>query len=398
VRILLDVFTHVDGEFIVNCRINVSDVKPFFSQLFLVLTYGGVIQGIFIVLLLNNKGVRKGRANLFLTILLIALTFSVAHILFAGSVINHMSVEVYSVGDPTFYLAAPLLWFYVLELTGQRVGWNRGTILHFLPFLIIIIFSLSFRAADYAAFQTFLIKNHRWITISFWAALVIQFSCYQVLVHRRWAAYKRAIKLEMSNTDDVSVEWVRFFLIVFLAINVLFLVGLVAAIHFGDGSWLPKGTAVLFSLSIFALGYKGILQKEVFQSVSPIEQQSQSAIVSSKNRGDEGKLNTLMDHMVSQKSFLNPELTLTDLARQVGMTRGQLSALINESTEDNFYDFVNKYRVEEVKRLMADPKFQNYNMLGLALESGFKSKSTFNLIFKRFTGLTPSEFRKNLAP
>jgi AraC-like DNA-binding protein len=100
--------------------------------------------------------------------------------------------------------------------------------------------------------------------------------------------------------------------------------------------------------------------------------------------------------MAVNKPYLDAELTLTELAKRLGVTRSQLSQLINEGTGDNFYDFVNKYRVEQVKALMIDPTMKHYNMLGLALESGFKSKSTFNLIFKRFTGLTPSEYRKNL--
>lgn len=74
-----------------------------------------------------------------------------------------------------------------------------------------------------------------------------------------------------------------------------------------------------------------------------------------------------------------------------------MSHLINAGLGENFYDFINKYRVEEVKRLMADPQKQNYNLLGIALEAGFKSKSTFNLIFKRFTGLTPTEYKKNIT-
>jgi AraC-like DNA-binding protein len=374
-------------------------LKSLFGQLFLMLCYGGIIQGIFIILLLNNRGVRKGRANLFLTILLIALTFSIAHILFAGRLINHMSVEVYSVGDPTFYLIAPLLWFYTLELTGQRGAWSRKRIIHFVPFFFIITFSLFFQAADHEAFQQFLAVQHRSVTIGFWTALVIQFSWYQVLVHRTWAAYKRAAQFELSNTEDISIEWVRFFMIVFLIINMLFLIGLFAAIHLGDGSWLPRATAILFSASIFALGYKGILQKEVFQSVrvNDVVDRTVASATATRAYIQDPKLGALLAHMEEKKPFLDPELTLTELARQSGLTRGQLSSLINQGTDANFYDFVNKYRVEEVKRLMVDPSFNNYNMLGLALEAGFKSKSTFNLIFKRFTGLTPSEYRKNLS-
>ena len=101
--------------------------------------------------------------------------------------------------------------------------------------------------------------------------------------------------------------------------------------------------------------------------------------------------------MKNEKPFLDPELSLSMLAKAMGLNRNQLSQLINTGIGENFYDFINKYRVEEVKRLMVDPQKQNYNLLGMALEAGFKSKSTFNLIFKRFTGLTPTEYKKNIT-
>jgi AraC-like DNA-binding protein len=101
--------------------------------------------------------------------------------------------------------------------------------------------------------------------------------------------------------------------------------------------------------------------------------------------------------MEKQRPYLDPELSLSALAKELGINRNQLSQSINDGLGENFYDFVNKYRVEEVKRLMADPNKQNYNLLGIAVEAGFKSKSTFNLIFKRFTGLTPTEYKKNIT-
>jgi AraC-like DNA-binding protein len=101
--------------------------------------------------------------------------------------------------------------------------------------------------------------------------------------------------------------------------------------------------------------------------------------------------------MQEKKSYLDPELTLSQLAKDLDIGRSQLSQLINDGIGDNFYDFINKYRVEQVKQLMTDPRVKHFSMLGIALEAGFKSKSTFNLIFKRFTGLTPTEYRKNLG-
>jgi AraC-like DNA-binding protein len=371
-------------------------LKSFLTQLFLLIVYGGITQGLFIVLLLGNKGFRSSRANVFLSILLMTLAFSTAHILFAGAVINHISAEVYSVGDPTFYLIAPLLWFYVLALTGERVKWRGSLLLHFIPFFLIIFFSLSVHGFHSPSFLSFLNAQHKVITIFFWVTVVVQFSWYQVLVHRRWTTYQRLVEQEVSSTENVSIAWVRFFMIVFLLINILFLFSLFAAIHFKEGSWLPLSTALTFSLSIFALGYKGILQREVFgNEVVDGKHSTEESVV--KEKPDQHKLDKLVKYMDEKKPYLDAELTLTELAKGLNITRTQLSSLINEGTGNNFYDFINKYRVEEVKRLMVDPTMKNYNMLGLALEAGFKSKSTFNLIFKRFTGLTPSEYRKNLS-
>ena len=89
--------------------------------------------------------------------------------------------------------------------------------------------------------------------------------------------------------------------------------------------------------------------------------------------------------------YLNDRLTLSELARQVGMNRNQLSSVINNGIGDSFYTFINKYRVEEAKRLIAHPKNANFTLLSLAFEAGFPSKSSFHNIFKKLTGITPAE-------
>ena len=101
----------------------------------------------------------------------------------------------------------------------------------------------------------------------------------------------------------------------------------------------------------------------------------------------------LLTYMRESKPYLNPELTLVDLARQTDIGRNQLSQVINAGIGDNFYHLINQYRIEEVKRLIdADTKKQ-YTLLALANDAGFRSKSSFNHIFKKETGLTPSQYR-----
>ena len=378
----------------------VYDLATFFEQLFLLLSYAGMAQGCFVVLLLNNKSVRTSRANVFLSILLLAMSFSILHIMYAGTIFSHFSIAVYPLGDPTFFLIAPLLWFYVNELRGHKVILSFRLILHFIPFIAIIFSSLLVKDLSPAhPLVNYLDAHQRSLSILFWFLLVIQFSGYLYFVHKKWLVYQQVMEQEVSNTEYVNIAWVRFFMSVFLLINFFFLFTLFAQIHLGNLFWLSKTISVIFSLSIFALGYKGILQKEIFhidREVNLLNTPGPSPGILVR-QPDEELINRLLRYMEDRKPYLDPELTLSSLAKDLTLSRSLLSQLINEGMGDNFYNFINKYRVEQVKLFMVDPSMKNFSLLGIALEAGFKSKSTFNLIFKRFTGLTPTEYSKTLS-
>ena len=96
--------------------------------------------------------------------------------------------------------------------------------------------------------------------------------------------------------------------------------------------------------------------------------------------------------MEENKPFLNPELSLPELAESLEVSRNQLSTVINKIHEKNFYEFVNQYRVNEVKRLMTDPANKHLKLISLAYDAGFNSKASFNRIFKQMTNMTPSQF------
>lgn len=101
--------------------------------------------------------------------------------------------------------------------------------------------------------------------------------------------------------------------------------------------------------------------------------------------------------MEREKIYQNPELKLTDLAAHLELSPHYLSQLLNIHVGENFYDFINRRRVEEFKESLNDPTKQHFNLLGLAYEAGFNSKAAFNNAFKKYTGMTPSEFRQGGA-
>jgi len=101
----------------------------------------------------------------------------------------------------------------------------------------------------------------------------------------------------------------------------------------------------------------------------------------------------LIQFMDVAKPYLDPNLTLAKLAGRVSIRTHHLSQVINEQLHEGFFDFINRYRIEEAKRRLCDPSLSHYSIMGVANEVGFRTKSVFNSAFKKRTGMTPSEFR-----
>ena len=101
--------------------------------------------------------------------------------------------------------------------------------------------------------------------------------------------------------------------------------------------------------------------------------------------------------MMKEHPYRDPDLTLPNLAERLDTTPHKLSEVLNTELGQTFYDFINKYRVDDVRRRLAESRSKNLNVLTVAMDAGFASKSTFNQVFKKQTGQTPSTYRKAIA-
>jgi AraC-like DNA-binding protein len=101
--------------------------------------------------------------------------------------------------------------------------------------------------------------------------------------------------------------------------------------------------------------------------------------------------------MEKDRVFLDAELNLQQLARKVGIHYNYLSRIINEKFGLSYNDYINGYRIEEAKRMLADPGQAARTILDIAYDTGFYSKSVFNTAFKKVTGMTPSQYRKKCS-
>ena len=105
-------------------------------------------------------------------------------------------------------------------------------------------------------------------------------------------------------------------------------------------------------------------------------------------------LSKLKNLMQTEKIFIDHKLSIEDVALKSESNTKYISQIINETYNKNFYNFINSYRIEEAKKLLVSEGNEKYSILGIAQSVGFVSKSTFNVAFKRYTGLTPTEFKK----
>lgn len=161
---------------------------------------------------------------------------------------------------------------------------------------------------------------------------------------------------------------------------------------------------IALSLMLVGFGFYGFRQTSIFSNMGVLAtkaslQKNTTETASYAKSGlsqekVENLANVLSQNMKLQKPYLNENLSLKILAEQCNLQPAQLSQVINQYYKMNFYDFVNQYRVEDAKNRIRSSNFDHLSILGIAFDCGFKSKSSFNRYFKKYTGISPSEFKK----
>jgi AraC-like DNA-binding protein len=239
---------------------------------------------------------------------------------------------------------------------------------------------------------------------------------YYVLSLRALTSYQRSIRQLFSETSRINLRWVRWLIngnLILIILTIIFTSLLLRdPEQFNRWSVFPSA---FLSIYIYLATYKGITQTTLWQIQPGIKKEQMEADIqkveeielkhSGPNIRDDERpvLNSrtasiiagVTQLMEKEKYYQEPELTLQNLADKLQVPAYQLSQAINEGLKKNFYDLVNGYRIQEAKRLLLVPESSNFTILSIGFEAGFNSKTTFNTVFKKFTGLTPTEYRTN---
>lgn len=307
-------------------------------------------------------------------------------------------------------LHGPFLYLYILFSVRRNQRFNWQNYLHFLPALLFYVYMMPFlffyseeqklmlnrgEIDDYSAFITFSIF-----------AFIISAVSYAFASYRLLHSYEKVSRHNFAYTESIDLSWLKIFIrgmgLTFLIATVFIILETGLGIDFGFN------TDVVFYLFIIVfivfLGYSGIRHRTIFSDISRnnhpiVEPKTKREYKHSGLRAEDALQyhQKLLEFMKNSKPYREPKLSLNSLAIELKISANHLSQVINQYEEMNFFDFVNSYRVEEFKERVIDPVNRNYSILAIALDSGFNSKSSFNQVFKKTTGKTPTQYMSEIV-
>jgi len=342
----------------------------------------GIFNGFFFSLLLFKSQSKNKVANPFLMVFLICLSLTIAHTYYIDQYLSSV-LSAKNIGiEPFLLLLGPSFYFYASTLTEDKSITFKRLIKHYIIFVGVMLFTIITTIK-------FIRINITLTSILINSVIIGQLGFYVHRIKNIIKVYEAKAHEEYSNLNNRSILWIHFMMRLFIIIMIATIIILPVNLHFQNILDYDLYFALALSLIVFIVGYKGLLQKDIFT-----RHHTDSGVHHDSSTSKEISNNTIDDYLKTHKSYLNSDLTLSDLANQLHMTRNDLSQTINQTYDMTFSTFINKYRVEEAKDLLQNPGHQHHTILTIAFDSGFSSKSTFNTAFKRFTGLTPSEYRK----
>lgn len=369
-----------------------------FSILNLIIILGS-IQGFLLALVfLTNKQFNK-KSNQFLAILIITLSMPN----FLNAVKQTSFGEQYPILDylPLYFLfLIPFsLYYFIQYLIQPEYNFQKKEYLFLIPFGIQVIHQL-FIFVMYLLDSPILSPDNRWLWFCsdlFEAGAMTATIIVLFIIIKKLNGYEASLFDTYANIESRSMRWLKNTMIASLILWACWFVPFMSGYGAkSQGLYYPLFLGL--ALVSYWLAYAMYSRRDIFENNEILSEEAklQHPVNELSQKTDEHYQN-LLALIEEEKLFKNPDISMTLLAAKMKLSNGYLSQIINQKEGKNFFDFINGYRVEEVKRNLADPNFDHFSILGIGLEAGFKSKSTFNAVFKKMTGHTPTAYKRLLT-
>lgn len=362
-----------------------------------------ILQGaIFAALLFFRFLKNKQKADFWLGLLLVLLCSNLVTPLIGFANVYDRNQWLTFFPFAVFYSYGVCIWFYTLNLTDSKRRFKGKDLLLFIPSVVYLFFRF-FLFAQSPEFKDWFDDNYYAPIFSplFFISELIWNLSFLYLSIRHYKKYRAWLDENYSDTEKIKFDWLKNFLYVFT-----FVLMLGALFDFANNFVFNLSYIQYFyfefilALATYYLAIAGYLRSQTieleFSGTKGKEIEEGRKIPVSDTEKDKLK-NKISDLMQTEKPYLEPSLTLNDLAKKLGVNSAALSYAINSGFGKNFNDFINEFRIAEVKEKLISGAAENKTLLAVAFDCGFNSKATFNRAFKKFTGVSPKEFQDKIS-
>lgn len=359
------------------------EITSFWPLFFFAVFFQGLF--LFVILILQKSG---NKGNIYLAVLILLFSISILDTVIYWTGYYRQNPHLLGVSLGFVYLYGPLFYLYLRKITIQPEKIFRNSWKHFVPYLIVLCWDAPYYLSN-AIEKLNLIDQ--WNN-SLLNALVIPLFGIISLVSYGVGAYRFIKVLERRHEVSVigSNHWLGLIFKsygAFVGFHLFYFLNSV----FGRSIQVSDVLITLgYSAFIYPIGYLGLKMSKLLNGIKVDTNKYQSALLPADFSKD--IFNKLNQHVIKNEVYKNSAIKLSDLANDLSISPHQLSQIINQNAGQNFSEYVNSYRIEEAIRLIS--KIDRVNLV--SYEVGFNNRTTFNKVFKRKTGLTPTEFKKNL--
>jgi AraC-like DNA-binding protein len=310
-------------------------------------------------------------------------------------------------------LNIPIFYLYTLSICYDDFHLNRRHLLHFIPFVVLNLI-LIFRIYSIGNLEKINFFKHHYKTVEmiiFQYMIEIQYLFYIIILVIVLKKYRQIYLENYSYFSNIVYKWLSQMIVVFMVVH--YFATFKNILRYTDYHQLLKfinsflEIIALIAISWFVL--KALKYSEFFKGINielklvkdfPVERGKETIKDGEKineNYVPKFQIETLTIYMTEMKPYLDPSLTVQHLASQMNISARELSILINSNMNMHFFDFVNQYRIENAMELLRNYSKRDFTTLEILYKVGFNSKSSFNSAFKKYTALTPTEYRNKFS-
>ena len=380
------------------------------EQVISTLVWAALIQGLLLSLLYIFSSKHRSLANRLLGLFLLVIVYEGIYTFEPYNGI--LGYQFYYFALPEVKLLYPLLFFhYVLEKLGRSARYRKflryNYVLAFAIMGVTLINVLLFlitgkKIEDYLGKE--LVEN-LFLTQQYYAFLLIV--TVFILATRELIRYRKVVQEEYSDYQMLNINWLWRLILVLLPIIILWGINLLWIALGGRNDFsFELATCAFVVVFLYFVSFQAFKHKNLFEGVEERQEGASDKVTeaaSPKNDvtdpeqdGQRELIQRIRQHMEAEKPYLDASLSIYQLARQVNLPVRDLSQLINHTLNQHFFDFVNEYRIKKAMEILRDPQQERLTVLEVLYEVGFNSKSSFNTVFKKYTGKTPTQYRKNV--